>query len=290
MYYIIVLIEFKDLLVMVFITGLTGLVGSGLATFLKQEPYYHNNKVVALVRTTSYLGYIKDVAIPEIGDSHNNDDLDRICNKYYFDTLIHISNKFQIPQFAELAVRHHIQKVIMISSTYGLKQDNVYNNEMMDKENYAVRLFEDNSIDYIFLRPTSVYGTRPDGVPDRNISVFTKYVRKLPLFPLFGGGKATVSPISGEDVGKALYKCLVNFDELKNKRLIIAGHKMTFKELIIKIGNENNKKVHFIYLPRWFGRFIFYSLYYLSFKKIDYREKIDRLIEDRAFETSKELL
>lgn len=275
---------------MIFITGLTGLVGSGLALQLKQDPYYKENKVVALVRPTSYLDYIKDIAIPEIGDSHNNDDLDRICNKYKFDTLIHISNKFQIPQFAELAVKHNIKKVIMISSTYGLKQDDVYNTEMMDKENYAVKLFEKNEIDYIFLRPTAIYGTRPDGVKDRNISIFTKYVKKLPLFPLFGGGKATVSPISGNEVGEALYKCLINFDTLKNKRLIIAGTTMTFKQMILNIGKENNKKVHFIYFPKWFGKFIFYSLYYLSFKKVDYREKIDRLIENRAFKTSGELL
>lgn len=270
---------------MIFITGLTGLVGSGLAYYLKQDPKYKNN-VVALVRPTSYLDYIKDFAIPEIGDSHNNEDLDRICNKYKFDMLIHISNKFQIPQFAELAVKHNIKKVIMISSTYGLKQGDIYNNEMMDKENYAVSLFEQHHIDYIFLRPTAVYGIRPDGVPDRNISIFIKYVKKLPLFPLFGRGKATVSPITGREVGKALYTCLTRFDKLKGQRLIVAGPTMTFKKLIIKLGKENNKKVHFIYFPKWFGKFVFYSLYYLTFTKVDYREKYDRLVEDRAFETN----
>lgn len=273
---------------MIFITGLTGLVGSGLAYYLKEhKDKYNPSNVVALVRSTSYIEYIKDIATIEVGDSHSDTCLDNICSKYHFDTLIHISNKFQIPQFAKLAVRHNIKKVIMISSTYGLSHGDIQNNEMMEKENYAISLFNKVNIDYIFLRPTSVYGTRPDGIKDRNISIFTKYVLSLPLFPLFNKGKASVQPIHGKEVGNALYICLEDFNNIKNNRYIISGkEKMSFKEMILTIAKKHNKKIHFIYLPGWLGKFIFYSLYYLSFKHIDKREQIDRLLEDRAFPSS----
>jgi len=50
------------------------------------------------------------------------------------------------------------------------------------------------------------------------------------------------------------------------------------------------KKIHFIYLPEWFRYLLFYSLYYLSFTKIDKKEQIQRLMEDKAFDTSIELI
>ena len=85
--------------------------------------------------------------------------------------------------------------------------------------------------------------------------------------------------------------CYDHFDELKNKALICSGdQERSFKEMLRIIAKVQGKKIHFLYLPAWLGRFVFYSQYYLFGKKKDNREKIDRLLEDRSFDTSDELL
>jgi len=274
----------------VFVTGLTGLVGSGFLYYLCRDPEY-KDRVVALCRPTSYTDLVSQYCTVERGFSQDEEFLDDICEKYRFSTLIHISNKAQIVQFAKLAVKHSIKRVILVSSTYACSRKHPVNSQLI-AEDEAARIMDATRIEYIFIRPTSVFGTRPDGVLDRNLHIFTKYVKKLPLFPLFARGRATVQPVWGRDVGQGIYLALTHFECLSKKRLTVGGDKQrTFKELITIIGTTKaDRRVRFAYLPAWFGYFAFYSLYYLSFTKVDKREHIDRLLEDKAFETSSELL
>ena len=177
----------------------------------------------------------------------------------------------------------------MVSSTYACSEKHP-DNDQLRLENESVSVLEWAGIDYIFLRPTSIFGTRPDGVPDRNLSHFIKWL-KWPLFPLFSKGKATVRPLWGKDVGLTLYLCIKHFDVLKGKRLMYSGDKTrSFKELIVDLARITHQKVRFLYIPGWFGKMVFGVLYFVSFHKIDYREPIDRLLENRAFDTSPELL
>lgn len=274
---------------MILVTGLTGLVGSGLMLHLVSHPEILK-QCVAICRESSDVSHIEPYCTIERGSSWDSDFLDRVCEKYSFETIIHISNKGQIVQFSELARKHHVRKVILISSTYACSVKHPNNGQLKD-EDKCVEICNASGISYIILRPTAIFDTRPDGKRDRNISVFSDYVNKLPLFPLFAKGRATVQPAWGGDIGLALYLCLIHFDELKNRRLIASGDvKRTFRQMIVEIGRSNGKRVRFFYVPGWLARLCFYSLYYLSFKKKDFRERIDRLLEDRAFDTSQELL
>ena len=101
---------------------------------------------------------------------------------------------------------------------------------------------------------------------------------------------ARVRPIWGKDVGKAIFIAMNNLDSINAKRIVVSGDKeRSFKELIVSLSRFMGKKVLFLYLPGWFGRAFFYALYYVSFHKIDFREKIDRLLEDKSFETSNDI-
>lgn len=273
----------------VFVTGLTGLVGSGFLYHLTINNYDTSN-FIALCRETSNTSTIEKYVKIEKGSSFDHDLLDKLCNIYHFDTLIHISNKAQIVQFAKLAAKHHIQNVIMVSSTYAQSKIRP-NNSMIKYENEAVSILMSRKINYIFIRPTSIFGLRPDGKPDRNIAIFRNFILRHHFFPLFNKGNASVQPIWGRDVGQALYISLIHFNYLKNKRLTVSGDKRrTFKELILLIAKMENRKIHFIYLPKWFGSFLFYLIYVFSFTKIDKREQLCRLVEDKAFNTSGEFL
>ena len=272
----------------IFVTGITGLVGSGFLHFLI-ENNYDISKIIALCRKKESSAHIQKQCKVIIGSSFDNNLLDSIFQKYDIDTIVHISNKDQIFQFAELAAKYKVKKFIAISSTYVFSKKNHKNKSILN-ENKSINIFTNNNIEYIFLRPTSIFGTRPDGIKDRNISIFTKYVNKLPLFPLFGGGKAKVQPVWGRDVGHALFILLTNFDKLKNNAYTIGGDKeRSFKELLKEIAISNSINIHFLYLPKWLGYFVFYTLFCLSFGKIDKRESIRRLLEDKSFSTSKEL-
>lgn len=271
----------------VLITGLTGLVGSGLMSYLKNDESY---EVVSLCRFDSDIDYIQDYCIIEYGDILDPSTIERIMEKYQFDMLVHVASKSLLVCFAELAKKYNIPEVIMVSSTYACSIK-YPNNKQLLIENETDKILSSYSCSYAFLRPTAIFGSRPNGVLDGNISTFSKWVKKMRFFPLFNRGKATVRPIWGKDVGYALYLMMNNISLINEKRLICAGDKKrTFKELIVLLGTLNNKKIRFIYLPAWFGYFIIHALYYITFKNVDVREKINRLLEDKCFETSNELL
>lgn len=275
---------------MIFVTGLTGLVGSGLMASLLQNNPSLLCEVVALCRESSDISHISPYCRIERGSSYDEKRLDDICSKYCFDTMVHISNKAQLVQFSKLAVKHRFRRVIMVSSTYACSRAHP-DNLQVRIENESANILSNAHIEYIFLRPTSIFGLRPDGIADRNVSVFRKYIRKLPLFPLFKTGRATVRPLWGKDVGQALEICLSHFGQLKNSRLICSGDRTRhFKELIQEIARVDQRHVRFLYFPAWIARFFSRALYYISFKKKDLREPIDRLLEDRAFDTSLELI
>ena len=205
----------------VLITGLTGLVGSGLFSFLKDDEQY---EIVAICRENSDVSFIKDKCQIEYGSISNISFLEGVFSKYQFDTIVHIANKAMIVRFAKLAKQFGVKEVVLVSSTYACSKKHP-DNRQLKLEIEAESILKSYDSEYVFLRPTSIFGSRPNGIKDKNISEFTKWCFKYPLFPLFGRGKAKVCPIWGKDVGLALYIIMKNIGTLSGQRLICSGDK-----------------------------------------------------------------
>jgi nucleoside-diphosphate-sugar epimerase len=140
-------------------------------------------------------------------------------------------------------------------------------------------LLKNKTIDLTILRPTMIYGN----MKDENISVFIKMVDKLKFFPVISGGKYPIQPVYEKDLGEAYFQILTHREKTINKQYVLSGKEpITLRETFKVIADLLRKKNYFINVPFSIAYILAIKLYWLSFRKIDYREKVQRMVESRA--------
>ena len=265
---------------MILITGLTGTSGSAFYKVLCRENF--SEKIRVLIRPTTDLTMFENS--PLNIEFVNGDILNKASLKNALkgcDAVFHIAAKDLSRPLVE-AIKEENRKIkcIFVSST--IVYSNYYRTSYLktDEADY-IKIFEENKLPFVFIRPTMIFGTSTD----KNISVFVNWLRKFKFFPIVKKGSATIRPVHREDLAEAYYLILKNFDVLKQKEYIVSGERdMTLLEMfkiISDAGNFNNK---FVNVPFFIAKLLVESVYLVSLKRIDFREKLDRLTEDRAYD------
>lgn len=261
------------------ITGLTGVSGSAFYDVLCRRRYPGKIKVV--VRKTTNCEIFRntpldlELCIGDIADTSFLIEALQDC-----DTVFHIADKRLIQPLADaIAQVDSVQNVIMVSSTivYSKYYRTAY---LGDDEAVCVEKFERKGVKYVFLRPTMIFGL-PN---DRNISQFIRWFLKYPVFPIVKKGKATIQPVSRLDLAEAYWQVLQNFPSITRKEYVISGQRpMMLLEMFETICSLAERRVYFINVPFPVAKAAVETIYFLSGKRCDYREKLDRLTEDRAY-------
>ena len=183
---------------MILITGLTGLSGSAFYKVLCREGF--NEKIRVLIRPTTNLKMFENSPLDiefVTGDILNKDSLKNALKNC--DTVFHIAAKDLARPLVE-AIKEENRKIkcIFVSST--IVYSNYYRTSYLktDEADY-VKIFEENNLPYVFIRPTMIF----DGKTDKNISVFINWLRKFRVFPIVKKGKATIRPIHKDDLANA---------------------------------------------------------------------------------------
>ena len=268
---------------MILITGLTGTSGSALYDVLCREKY--SEKIRAVVRPTSNLEIFEDTPLDiefAYGDITDEDFL--VSAMEDCDTVFHIAEKLLTEHVWHAIMRaSSVKNVILVSSTLIYSQ--YYPHSPLHVFEPQIRKdFEERGIKYAFIRPTMIFGTPKD----HNISTFIRWFNKYPVFPIVGKGKANIQPVSRLDVAEGYYLILKNFNYLKQTDYIVSGEReMTLMEMFKIITDLSGHKVRFFNVPYSFAKFLVYVVYVISFGKIKYMEKLDRLTEDRAYSHQK---
>lgn len=272
---------------MILITGLAGTSGRAFYDVLCREKF--NEKIRVVIRDNSDMPIFENSPLDielVIGDVM---DVDFLVSAMKGCRLVfHIAAK-NLSEYITQAVlaSKDIESVIFVSST--MIYSKYYSKSRLNKFEPIIRKqLEENGIKYVFIRPTMIFGT----TNDHNISVFIRWFNKYRFFPIVKHGRASIQPVCRLDLAEAYYKVLINIDSLKRTDYIVSGESpMELIEMFRIITNKLDKKVRFINIPFWFAKLLVITLYVLSFTKIDYREKLSRLGEDRAYphdEISKE--
>ena len=263
----------------ILITGLTGTSGTAFYQVLCQKQY--TKPIRVLVRNTTDCRLFENAPLDlELcqGDLDDADSLHRALEGC--DMVFHIAAKGKSRLLVEaIAAAGRPIKTILVSSTivYSAYYRTSYLKE--DEQDY-VQTFRDAGIPYVFIRPTMIFGTPTD----QNISRFVRWLKKYPIFPMVKGGRSTIQPVHREDLAEGYWLILSHFDTLQQTEYIISGQQeMTLLEMLQTISAALGKKTWFINVPFWFAKFGVQTLYILSLHRIDYREKLDRLTEDRAY-------
>ena len=172
-----------------------------------------------------------------------------------------------------------VKKVIFVSSTI-IYSEYYPTSTLKEDEEYINKEFSKKDIKCVYIRPTMIFGTKND----QNISRFIGWILKYRVFPIVNHGSATIQPVSRLDLAKMYYAVLINFDSLSSNDYIVSGDRsMTLLEMLQTIAKLANRNVRFFNVPFGFARFLVNAAYIMSFKRINYKEPLDRLTEDRAY-------
>mgnify|MGYP003586083839 CR=1 FL=1 len=258
------------------IAGLSGRTGRYFLNEINNKKL-NDYEIYATVRNTDTVldGNINKVII-------DLDDFNKL-NEFLvgFDTVFHIVNIKKSVNVVKAAINNNVRWVILVHTTGIYSKFKSASQEYIEIEKQIEDLIKDTNTKITILRPTMIYGS----LDDQNMSFFIKMVNKLKIFPIVNNGKYYLQPVHQEDLGKAYYSVLINEDKTIGNNYNLSGKdKLYLIDILKTISNKLNKKTIFISIPFSIAYFGGWCVYLLSFTKIDLREKIQRLVEPRAYD------
>lgn len=266
----------------ILITGLTSRTGRFLLARMQAErERFAGTRIVAIVRPTSDTGDIDRSGLPiekRIGDV--TDPVFMAEAARGADTLLHIMGIHWSDQVVAAALAAGATRVIAVHTTGIYSKFKSAAEEYRQIDARTETACRDAGASLTMLRPTMIYG----GVDDRNVITFVQMVDRLPIMPVVSGARYALQPVHRSDLGHAYFDVLMNPAATNGKQYVLSGEKpILLRDMLTEIGRCLGKRVRFLSVPYWMAITAATCLYGVSFGRIDYREKVQRLVEPRAY-------
>ncbi len=201
------------------------------------------------------------------------------------DLLLHIASVKLTMNIVPIALEAGVDNFVMVHTT------GIYSKYKAAGEEYRQieRKIDDLVAHYrskgrriatTILRPTMIYGDLHDG----NVSTFIKMVDKLRIFPTVNGAYYDLQPVWCKDLGDAYFEVMMHWEITQNKEYILSGGApIQLREMFQEMARQLGVKNTFVSCPFPVAYAGAWVIYLLSLKKIDMREKVQRLVEPRAY-------
>jgi uncharacterized protein YbjT (DUF2867 family) len=259
----------------IFITGATGNTGQALLRLLVSDDALCGAPITCLCRPGGRGERLLPFGVKIAGgDASNAGSLTKVYQGE--PTVIHISSIFHAGAVLEGCAE--MKRLIAVSST------RVYSRAYADAGRIAEseRLIERSGVPYTILRPTMIYGT-PE---DRNISKFIRLVRRFPVVPLPGGGKAVFQPVHVDDLAACIVAAIKTPASAGKSYDVAGGGTHTLREMVGIISGIIGKRVLTVPVPVGPTAAAAALLERLFSRPFISREQIERLREDKRYDWS----
>jgi nucleoside-diphosphate-sugar epimerase len=260
--------------VKVLVTGGTGFTGS----YVVPEILKGKSRVRCLVRPGSEVSRLPadDVEIWR-GNLDNESDIDHCLEG--IDIFVNIASLGfgHASSLVRVLEKHGITRAIFISTTAIFTQLNSSSKSIRVS---AEELIRSSNLNYTILRPTMIYGNGRD----RNMCRLIKYVRKMPLIPIFGSGEYLQQPVYVKDVASAVSDVLENERTYRKEYNIGGAQALTYNAVIDTVADLLGKKIRKVHIP---SQPIIKGLHVIEKTSITLplkAEQIQRLNEHKAFD------
>lgn len=268
------------------VTGLTGKKSGGGTLCVFNE---HKNEILskfpdgikAIVQKHSDTSAIDKVSLPiqkcvgEIADEHFlRETLTGV------DTVLHIAGIMLSKGIVDAAVKCKVRRIICVHTTGIYSKYKEAGEEYRKIDAYVEKQCALNNIALTILRPTMIYGN----IYDNNVVKFIAMVDKLPFMPVVNNARYALQPVHYMDLSEAYYQVVMREETIGRNYNLSGGEPIFLRDMLIVIGKNLGKKVRFISCPFEIAYAGACLIYGLSFKKIDYREKVQRLCEPRVYQ------
>lgn len=270
------------------ITGITGKSGQYLLQRLtKEHSSLQDYRFILLCRKNNLdLNTCENINV-EIADVDLQNPLS--IEKFFVDTqvdfLLHIAGVKFSWNILPIALQNGVDNFILVHTTgiyskYKAAGESYRQIESKIDDLVASYRKKGRNIGLTVLRPTMIYGD----LNDKNISVFIKMVDKFRIFPTVNGARYDLQPVWCKDLGNAYYDVLINWEITKNKEYILSGGTpIQLRDMFSVIAAQLGVKNIFVSCPYPIAYTGACLIYGITFKKIDMREKVQRLVEPRAY-------
>lgn len=264
---------------MLLVTGVTGKSGGQFLRTLEAEGY--QGPVRAVVRPTSNTQALEASGLTiEKREGILEDEAFLQGAMEGVKTVVHITNIAYSPLVVKTALAAGVKRLILVHTT------GIYSKYKSASEGYLKieadieEMLQDSEATVTILRPTMIYGNLNDG----NISVFIRMVDRLRFFPVVDHGSAKLQPVHMSDVGNACYQVLMAPEATAGKGYNISGKKpIALVDILREISRQLGRKNTFLSVPFPLAYNVARALNRLSGGKKDYRERVQRLVEERVF-------
>lgn len=265
---------------MILVTGITGHSGRYFLKELIEQKY--EGKIRCIVRKTSDTSQLdhSGLDIEKVyGELTDQEFLDKAM--IGVKEVVHIASIFYSVNVMNAVVKHRVERAIFVHTT------GIYSKYKSASEEYqkiesviqeTIRQSE-SKVQLVYLRPTMIYGY----LNDRNMIVFIKMVDKLRVFPIISKGKNKLQPVNGRDLGRAYYQLLMKKEITSGDYILSGDQPISMLEMFKLISLNLKKRTLFVNVPLKLAVLMAKLLKVMSFHKIDYIEKVQRMGEDRDF-------
>ena len=125
-----------------------------------------------------------------------------------------------------------------------------------------------------------IYG----GVDDQNVITFIRMMDRLPVMPVVGGARFVLQPVHRRDLGHAYTDVLLAEAVTAGKNYDLSGKEpILLRDMLTQIARALHKEPKFFSVPYPIAYAGAWAVYCLTLGKKDYREKVQRLVEPRAY-------
>ena len=268
------------------LTGVTGKKSGGvlaenIANHISDVKEHFTDGIRAIARATSNTLFLEK-NIPGIEICRGElTDVDFLKNAFKdADTVLHLAGIHWSHEVVEAATFCNVRRLILVHTTGIYSKYKEAGEEYRQIDSYVYDTCKKNSIVLTICRPTMIYGN----IYDNNVIKFVKMVDKLPIMPVVNGAKYELQPVHYKDLGDAYFAILMNEGTTGNRDFNLSGGEpILLRDMLTEIGKNLGKKVKFISCPFPIAYGGAWLIYLLSLKKVDYREKVQRLCEPRVF-------
>lgn len=196
------------------------------------------------------------------------------------DTVVHIAGIQHSLNIVRAAVENHIRRLIFVHTTGIYSKYKAAGEVYRNIDANVYQTCKKHGVLLTILRPTMIYGN----IYDNNVIHFIEMVDKLPILPVVNGARYKLQPVYYEDLAEAYYRVLVNEEATVNKDFNLSGgEEIELREVFKVIADHLGKNIRFINCPFPIAYAGAWTLYIITLKRKDYREKVQRLCEPRTF-------
>lgn len=267
----------------VLITGITGRSGAYFCREILAEPRVFEQCAVSVVarnrkKIESLLagdGRI-NVAYADIDDQAA---MERVFTEGRVTTLFHIAGIRHSSELVKTALRCGVERFVLVHTTgiFSKYRNAADGYRKIEAEiGRAVR----GRAELTILRPTMIYGS----VNDCNISRFIGWVDRFRFFPVVDGGAFALQPVLQRDLGRAYLQVLLARAAARDKNYNLSGAAaVDLIDILRHMSMFLGKRTVFFPVPFRLAYAVALCAHWATLGKVDYRERVQRLVEPRAF-------